>query len=213
MHECHRALPDPWAVASTAARVGRCTVGRAAVAALLGRAHHEVLSLMPVLDGESTEDWSDWSPPDNCRSVRIIVSAECKAQHTAALARSAEVRVGRSISSYLLLVDRRIAVLSDGRSEAQAAIQSPAAVAELIDVFERHWSRARPLLAHHQEAISALDHLIITRLAAGLTDAAVANELAISIRTVQRHVTRLMNVLGARSRLELGIYLERRHLI
>ncbi|TDD03461.1 LuxR family transcriptional regulator [Nonomuraea deserti] len=58
--------------------------------------------------------------------------------------------------------------------------------------------------------ISRTQQEVILLLAAGWTDEAVGNKLDISSRTVQRHVSRTMTLVGARSRLELGILLSSR---
>jgi DNA-binding NarL/FixJ family response regulator len=50
-----------------------------------------------------------------------------------------------------------------------------------------------------------LDRVILRLLAAGLTDQAVARQLSLSQRTVQRHVATLMTRLGARTRLQAGV--------
>jgi DNA-binding NarL/FixJ family response regulator len=58
--------------------------------------------------------------------------------------------------------------------------------------------------------ISTTQQEVILLLADGWTDEAVGNKLDISSRTVQRHVSRTMTLVGARSRLELGILLSNR---
>ncbi|MEO3794965.1 helix-turn-helix transcriptional regulator [Nonomuraea sp. B10E15] len=58
--------------------------------------------------------------------------------------------------------------------------------------------------------ISRKQQEVILLLAAGWTDEAVGNKLDISSRTVQRHVSRTMTLVGARSRLELGVLLSSR---
>ena len=50
-----------------------------------------------------------------------------------------------------------------------------------------------------------LDRLTLRLLAVGLTDRAVARQLNLSQRTVQRHVATLMTRLGARTRLQAGV--------
>ncbi|MBP2702790.1 helix-turn-helix transcriptional regulator [Microbispora sp. RL4-1S] len=55
--------------------------------------------------------------------------------------------------------------------------------------------------------ISETQREVILLLASGFTDEAVGKRLDISSRTVQRHVARIMSMVGARSRLELGILL------
>ena len=77
----------------------------------------------------------------------------------------------------------------------------------MVDIFDRHWLSAAALTRTGASSLTDFERHIIARLSAGLTDAAVANEIQISSRTVQRHVKRVMDRLGARSRLELGMRL------
>lgn len=45
---------------------------------------------------------------------------------------------------------------------------------------------------------------------AGLTDQAVANQLGLSVRTVQRRVATLMGACSVHTRIQLGVQAERR---
>lgn len=49
------------------------------------------------------------------------------------------------------------------------------------------------------------DYRIVRLLAEGWTDAQVAQRLGVSERTVQRHIRRVMLLLGARSRFQAGV--------
>jgi DNA-binding NarL/FixJ family response regulator len=55
-----------------------------------------------------------------------------------------------------------------------------------------------------------LDSRILGLLLAGLTDQAVANQLNLSMRTVQRRVRALMDLVSADTRLQLGFHAARR---
>ena len=57
------------------------------------------------------------------------------------------------------------------------------------------------------QLMSDRQYEVITLLALGMTDEAVARKLDVSPRTVQRHVRHVMEQLGVHSRLELGIRL------
>ncbi|GGV18531.1 hypothetical protein GCM10010182_45040 [Actinomadura cremea] len=61
--------------------------------------------------------------------------------------------------------------------------------------------------------LNGVQREIMALLTAGMTDAAVADRLGVCQRTVQRHVRRTMEQVGARSRLELGIRLARQRLL
>jgi DNA-binding NarL/FixJ family response regulator len=60
------------------------------------------------------------------------------------------------------------------------------------------------VLLHRSGLLTALDRKILTLLLAGLTDQAVAAQLGLSLRTLQRRLRQLMDQTGAESRLQLG---------
>ncbi|MFE7357241.1 response regulator transcription factor [Streptomyces sp. NPDC057543] len=51
---------------------------------------------------------------------------------------------------------------------------------------------------------------LLTYLSGGLTDESIARELGVSERTVARRITRLQQMLGARTRFQLGVQASRR---
>jgi DNA-binding NarL/FixJ family response regulator len=53
---------------------------------------------------------------------------------------------------------------------------------------------------------TALDRKILALLLAGLTDQAVATQLDLSLRTLQRRLRHLMDLAGVQSRMQLGWY-------
>ncbi|MCQ0019560.1 helix-turn-helix domain-containing protein [Actinomadura madurae] len=69
----------------------------------------------------------------------------------------------------------------------------------LVSLFEALWRGALPLPGE-----DAPDDAVLTLLAAGLTDDAIARRLSISTRTVQRRVRDLCDRLGARTRFQAG---------
>ncbi|MFE3902834.1 helix-turn-helix transcriptional regulator [Streptomyces sp. NPDC059153] len=51
---------------------------------------------------------------------------------------------------------------------------------------------------------------LLSYLSAGLTDESIARELGVSYRTVTRRIARLQEMLGARTRFQLGVQAGRR---
>ncbi|WP_406385668.1 response regulator transcription factor [Streptomyces sp. NBC_01618] len=51
---------------------------------------------------------------------------------------------------------------------------------------------------------------LLSYLSAGLTDESIARELGVSERTVARRIVRLQEMLGARTRFQLGVQASRR---
>lgn len=59
------------------------------------------------------------------------------------------------------------------------------------------------------EAVTDLDRTILALLLSGLTDQAVAAQLDLSLRTLQRRLRHLMDLAGAQSRMQLGWHASR----
>lgn len=81
----------------------------------------------------------------------------------------------------------------------------------LAGLFESVWREALPLRLEASEVVEeepdqpdATDLEVLSLLLAGLTDASVAKQLDLGLRTVQRRVRRLMELAGVTTRLQLG---------
>ena len=78
-------------------------------------------------------------------------------------------------------------------------------------MFDQAWRTALPM----PESTAQLDtdERLLTLLASGLKDEAIARYLGVSLRTVRRRVAVLMELLGAQTRFQLGSAAERRGLL
>ena len=125
-----------------------------------------------------------------------------------------QARVLPSIPMKLYLIDRRHAVLPLQREPASAesavVVHAPALLAALSTLFEGLWQRALPMqmptdpvAAGRRAAVD--EHRLITLLLSGLTDEAIARQLTLGYRTVQRHIAALMTKLGAHTRFQAGV--------
>jgi DNA-binding NarL/FixJ family response regulator len=56
----------------------------------------------------------------------------------------------------------------------------------------------------------AADQSVLTLLAAGATDTAIAHQLGISLRTAQRRISDIMTALGTETRFQAGIQAAKR---
>lgn len=121
-------------------------------------------------------------------------------------------RVVDRIPAELLIADRRVALLplaSGTAGTAALVVHSGTLLDSLIDLFEGAWREGRPPRADGSPGggpaePDATDLEVLSLLLAGLTDASVAKQLGLGLRTVQRRVRRLMELAGVTTRLQLG---------
>ncbi|WP_326719961.1 MULTISPECIES: winged helix-turn-helix transcriptional regulator [unclassified Streptomyces] len=133
---------------------------------------------------------------------------------SAALGRDEQVRVVDKVPTKLVIADRTLAMvpLSSRAAEPAALVVHESGLLELLSgLFESVWRDALPLRLSgggiaEQEADGpdGTDLEILSLLLAGLTDASVAKQLDLGLRTVQRRVKRLMELTGVTTRLQLG---------
>ncbi len=91
------------------------------------------------------------------------------------------------------------------------AIRSPMLIRAFCAIFDAGWRAGLPV-AHSIVRDGGNDRLL-TMLAAGQKDEAIARYLGVSLRTVRRRVSLLMEEHGAHTRFQLGIAAERRGLL
>ncbi|MEU8934709.1 helix-turn-helix domain-containing protein [Streptomyces sp. NPDC048409] len=133
---------------------------------------------------------------------------------TAALGRGERVRVVDRVPTKLVVADRALAMvpLTSRTSEPAAVVVHASGLLELLsELFESVWRTALPLrlgvsgtIEEAPDAPDATDLEVLSLLLAGLTDASVAKQLDLGLRTVQRRVRRLMELAGVTTRLQLG---------
>ena len=118
----------------------------------------------------------------------------------------ATIRTVPDVPSNAVFVDRAIAAFPADRGPA--VIRLPGVVSTAIELFELLWPAAAPLVPSelpNTAALVARERKLLSLLSMGYTDEAAADELNISVRTVRRLVSSVMNRLGARSRFMAGI--------
>ena len=135
----------------------------------------------------------------------------CLGQLRALAESGAEVRLGRVPMSALIVdgatVVLPIADVTAGQTVGVATLWLPSAVAALVELVERVWSEAIPLdesPADDATIPGPRERDLLALLVAGTTDESAAYRLGISVRTVRRMVSDLMERLGARSRFQAG---------
>ncbi|PKT71577.1 hypothetical protein CW362_18140 [Streptomyces populi] len=133
---------------------------------------------------------------------------------SAALGRDEQVRVVDRVPARLVIADRTLAMvpLTSHTTEPAALVVHASGLLELLSgLFESVWRDALPLrlgsrgvLEQEPDGPDTTDLEILSLLLAGLTDASVAKQLDLGLRTVQRRVKRLMELTGVTTRLQLG---------
>ncbi|MFC7243466.1 helix-turn-helix domain-containing protein [Catellatospora aurea] len=140
------------------------------------------------------------------------------------LERGVELRVADQLPMKLILADSELALVPVTAPSAAQPGSEPGAVllhrsgllAALEALFETVWQRAYPLelsslgsdglpyVELDTDGPTELDRRILSLLLSGLTDQAVATQLDLSLRTLQRRLRHLMDLAGVDTRMQLG---------
>jgi hypothetical protein len=117
------------------------------------------------------------------------------------------VRVLPGLPLRLYLADNNIAAipLRSSTVDSMLVVYPSALLGALVALFDGLWRRALPLHSTPAGRTAASSQRLITLLLSGLTDEAIARQLGLSHRTVQRHVANLMTELGAHTRFQAGV--------
>lgn len=191
------------------------------VRGLTARATGELLWLRPdqwrVPESAEIEPWMTSLLRQGRRS-RVIYPARALEEAPEALRARAELGEHTRV---LADVPGRLAVLGDAAimrerfSESAGRVvlvRHPALVAALRGYFEELWQRALPVpgLDGEHEATAGARKLLLAQLAAGAKDEQIARTLGLSLRTVRRRVSAVLDELGAASRFQAGVEAVRR---
>ncbi|HEY1570400.1 MAG TPA: LuxR C-terminal-related transcriptional regulator [Pseudonocardiaceae bacterium] len=161
-------------------------------------------------------------------NVRMIYPASTLVSPRIQRAVDDELRAGISVrtaavpATELTIVDNSVAVLIDrrvSRADQTMMLRDSLLVHALIQLFETTWTHARdatimlPGTDHGDDDTTELgtdDRLLLQLLSEGLKDELVAKQLGISVRTVRRKISNLLDRLNASSRFQAGVLAYRR---
>jgi DNA-binding CsgD family transcriptional regulator/sugar-specific transcriptional regulator TrmB len=127
------------------------------------------------------------------------------------------VRAVPTLPMRLVIVDQQCALVPlDPVDSARGALElrSAGAVAAMRALFDQFWSVATPWdepTKRDQHGLSRREQELLKLLAAGHTDEVVSRKLGLSLRTVRRMTSDLMERLGAQSRFQAGANAAQRH--
>ncbi|MFJ3900156.1 LuxR C-terminal-related transcriptional regulator [Streptomyces sp. NPDC090025] len=124
-----------------------------------------------------------------------------------------EVRVAGSVPLNMIIIDQQYALLpirpEDARKGAILA-RGRALVRSYLGLFEHCWHTAVPYgtgaaSERGGDGLSEQQRAALQMLATGMKDEKIARNLGVSLRTVSRMLSELMQELGATSRFEAGV--------
>ncbi|MFM9371394.1 helix-turn-helix domain-containing protein [Streptomyces sp. Da 82-17] len=186
-------------------------------------ASHEVCALVTGRPTVVTGPDNDAEERAAQRGVRyrVVVERDVLAlpdglpETSAALGRDEQIRIVDRVPTKLVVADGQLAMvpLTSRTSEPAALVVHASGLLEcLAGLFEAVWEQALPLRLGEDGAVTeatpsapdGTDLEILSLLLAGLTDASVAKQLDLGLRTVQRRVKGLMELAGVTTRLQLG---------
>jgi hypothetical protein len=120
----------------------------------------------------------------------------------------AEVRTLDEFFNRMIVIDRRLAIVPGRDDNMAIAVQEPALVAYLADIFERAWERARPFINIERTTMSDIAReqraMTIRMLIEGHSDPVSAKRLGVSARTFAGYVADLKAEYDADTRFQLG---------
>lgn len=125
----------------------------------------------------------------------------------------ARVRTAPGLPTSALVVDGQVAVLPvalsmTGRRPGVVLLRLPGVVTAATELFERVWATAAPLVpaGTGTDGAAVREQELLGLLLDGNTDEAAAARLGVSVRTVRRTVSALLEALDARSRFQAGAH-------
>ena len=207
--------------------------GAANVRQAFVRLQRDAQSEMRVFD---KPPYSAEQPDGNPEEYRLLAEGQVRYRtlyERAALARPermAEVwngirqgeraRVARSLPMKMALCDRRLALIpvsmsSDDAGAAAYLVHPSSLLDALSELFEAMWEKAVPLnqgpaLDDEEQILTDRDKDLLGLLAAGTTDETIARAFGWNVRTVRRHIHRIMTMTGAETRFQAGMEASRR---
>jgi sugar-specific transcriptional regulator TrmB/DNA-binding CsgD family transcriptional regulator len=126
----------------------------------------------------------------------------------AAVEAGEEARTCDEVPIKLAVADRAMAILPFTGEQASMVdsalvVYASTLLDALVRLFELLWRASVPILpeAHTDDP----DEDLLTLLSAGLKDEAIARQLGVSLRTVHRRTSQLLDRVGARTRFQAGL--------
>ena len=119
----------------------------------------------------------------------------------------------RPPSEFAIFGDEVVLAVAEWRSTESdhIIVRNPMLIAAFTAIFDYAWELAVPMPGARRDI--AQDRQLLTLLASGFKDEAIARYLGWGVRTVRRRVAKLMDELGAETRFQLGAAAQSRGLL
>lgn len=127
------------------------------------------------------------------------------------------VRVRDRLPLKMLVADRHTALVALVPTGVEGAmlVRAPIVLDALCDYFEMTWQQAVPWPDGGADdgSLTATQRRVLGLMAAGVKDEAIARQCDMSVRTLRRHVSSIMDVLEVSTRFAAGVEAVRRGLV
>lgn len=189
------------------------------IASIVADAEHELLTAQPQVgrNAAALAKAADRDTAALARGVKLRTLYQHAARRSSithkyvatVTPQGAEVRTLDEFFNRLIVVDRMLALIPGREGHSVAlAIREPSLVAYLVDVFERHWERARPFSNNESSMLRDIAAeqraMTIRMLIEGHADPVSAKRLGVSPRTYAAYVADLKAEFEAQTRFQLG---------
>ncbi len=120
-----------------------------------------------------------------------------------------QARVRQRVPAKMVHVDDTVALITIDHTGARGAlhIESPALLELLADWFDALWDAPDTTVVGGRppDELTPVRHKVLTLLASGLTDEAIAHHTGTAVRTVRRHISAILEILQVDSRFAAGV--------
>lgn len=144
------------------------------------------------------------------------LSAERIAAASDVIAMGEEARILDRVPIKLTIADDDLALIGPAAGSMSAVLARGSALVEsFVILFDLLWERALPFRGSTSPTafpreLDERSKRILLLMSVGMKDEAIARELGVVRRTVERHLTKIMRELGVRTRFQAGLEAERR---